>query len=361
MRRKDISFEFTNINSKLIEEAAEYRYSNKKLIRVLALAACIAVLVTVIPLSLIMNRGDQVQTPETTLTPGKDSNTDSVIVEPKPMKVIYCDASSVSPQYLETNLFKDKNIKVENFERFHIVFEWKEEFGTIDWTPDIPEKLTLSLSNKEYTANFDIAYSSSNTNNEVLKEYAKIARYKIEGTENKFIYYRVATKTIIDVDNLPVDYSNYGPNYTPKYSSEELTELARQDIKSIYGEDILEKYSTISYITLPEMFECYITFKRMINDYDTDSYITMTYTKEGELERVESNCFGMYDFTEHLLNEKELLELDKEAQELIKEKLVCEKKMMIHIDGYMCVRYVVYMGDDERGSPITAEIFFRLE
>ena len=272
MRRKDISFEFTNINSKLIEEAAEYRYSNKKLIRVLALAACIAVLVTAIPLSLIMNRGDQVQTPETTLTPGKDSTTDTVIVDPQPLKVIYCGASSVSPQYLQTTVFKDKNIKVEDFKRFHYSFEWQEEFGTIALSEDIPEKITLSLRDKEITAYFDIAYRSSNTDNEVLNEYAKIARYKIEGTENKFIYYRVNTKTIIHVDKLPVDASNYGPNYTPKYSTEELTELARQDIKSIYGEDILEKYSTISCITLPELFECYITFKRMIGDYDTDCY-----------------------------------------------------------------------------------------
>ena len=83
--------------------------------------------------------------------------------------------------------------------------------------------------------------------------------------------------------------------------------------------------------------------------------------KISTIRQYKGNCFGEYDFIEHLLNEKELLELDKEAQELIKENLVCEKKMMIHIDGYMCVRYVVYMGDDERGTPKTAEIYFRLE
>lgn len=48
MRRKDISFEFTNVNSKLIEEAAEYRSSGKKLVRVLALAACIAMMLTTV-------------------------------------------------------------------------------------------------------------------------------------------------------------------------------------------------------------------------------------------------------------------------------------------------------------------------
>lgn len=361
MRRKDISFEFTNINSKLIEEAAEYRYSNKKLIRVLALAACIAVLVTAIPLSLIMNREDQFETPETTLTPSKDSTTDTVIVDPQPLKVIYCGASSVSPQYLETNVFKDKNIKVENFASYGYRIKWEEGFEAIDWTPDIPEKLTLSLSNKEYTANFDIAYRHTNTDNEILKSYAKYARYKIEGTPKGYLYYRVETKTIVQVEGLPTTDFYVGPDYTPKYTEEEIVELACQDIKSIYGEDILKKYSIIDHYSHSSGMLHIVKFERMIGDYDTGSFIEMYYTGEGELYEYTTDKFGMYDFAEHLLNEEKLFELDKEAQELIGENLVCEKKLMIHKDGYVCVRYMLYIGDDERGTPRTIEMFFRLE
>ncbi len=360
MRRKDISLEFTNINSKLIEEAAEYRSSNKKLVRVLALAACIAVLVTAIPLSLIMNLEDPVQTPDTTLTPGKDSTTDTVIVDPKPLKVIYCDASSVSPQYLETNLFKDKNIKVESFERFHYNIVWKEEYETIPRSEDIPEKLTLSLSNKEYTANFDIAYNvTSNSSDENLKKLDQIARYKMEKTENRYVYYCIATKTIVSIDKLPIDSTHFLPPDIPKYTIEEIEELAHRDIKSIFGEKIIEKYSTISSAKLSGFFM--VVFKRMIGDYDTGSEIVMTYTWTGELFTCDVEKFEDYYFAEHLLNEKKLLEVEKEAQELIGENLVCEKKLMLHKDGYVCVRYILYIGDDERGSPITVEIFFRLE
>ena len=357
MRRKDISFEFTNINSKLIEEAAEYRSSNKKLVRVLALAACIAVLVTAIPLSLIMNRDDQVETPETTLIPGKDSTTDTVIVDPHPLKVIYCDASSVSPKYLETNLFKDKNIKVESFDYFHYNILWKEEYGTIAISEDVPEKLTLSLRDKEFTAYFDIAYRSGNTDNEVLNEYAKIARYKIEGTEKSYIYYRIETKTILQADGLPLDNTIA----ESKYTEEEIANFAYQDIKSIYGEEILEKYTINSCFSSGYGLLYFVQFKRIIGDYDTGSSIQMLYTGEGELISYGTNNFGMYDFAEHLLNEKKLLEVEKEAQDLIGENLVCEKKLMIHKDGFVCVRFLLYLGEDDNGTPKTSYVYFRLE
>ena len=371
MRKEDLSKAIGGIDPKLVESSMAYRpaMSKHRLIKIVALAACLAVIVTAIPLSLIMNREDQVEASETTvasdttLLPSKDSttsgNSDTVIVDPQPLKVIYCDASSVSPEYLETTVFKDKNIKVEDFKRFHYSLEWKEEFGTIDWTPDIPEKLTLSLSNKEYTATFDIAYSSSNTDNEVLNEYAKIARYKIEGTEDKFIYYRVNTKTIIHVDDLPRDkygISSY-EEYTPKYTEEEITELAYQDIKSIYGEEIFEKYSTTSCFSLRGIYYI-VRLQWMIGDFDTDSHIDLTYTGEGDLVRIVTDSFGAYDFTEHLLTEEKLLEVDKVAQELVGENLVHEKKLMIHVDGYMCVRYVIYY--EIEGTLNSADIFFRL-
>ena len=81
MKRSDITRELGYIDPEFIAEAASYKPRKISKIRIVALAACIAVLVTAIPLSLIMNRDDQVETPETTLTPGKDSTTDTVIVE----------------------------------------------------------------------------------------------------------------------------------------------------------------------------------------------------------------------------------------------------------------------------------------
>ena len=226
MRKEDLSKAIGDIDPKLVESSLAYRpaMSRHRLTKIVALAACLAVIVTAIPLSLIMNREDPVQTPETTLTPGKDSTTDTVIVDPKPLKVIYCDASSVSPQYLEANLFKDKNIKVESFDYFHFNVLWKEEYGTIPRSEDITEKLTLKLRDKEFTAYFDIAYCSSNTNHEILNAYAKIARYKIEGTEKGYIYYRIETKTIILTDDLPLEDTKV----EPKYTEEEIANFACQ-------------------------------------------------------------------------------------------------------------------------------------
>lgn len=361
MKKIDITSQISGIDPKYLDEALTYRAPRVNKIRVLALAACFAALVTAIPLSLIMNREDQAEAPETTLSPGKESitngNSDTVIVDPQPLKVIYCDASSVSPEYLETNFFKDKNIKVESFDYFHFNILWKEEYGTIAISEDVPEKLTLSLRNKEFTAYFDIAYCSSNTDNEVLNAYAKIARYKIEGTEKSYIYYCIGTKTIILTDDLPLEDTKV----EPKYTEEEIANFAYQDIKSIYGEELFEKYSLKHCFSDGNGLVYWVQFIRMIGDYDTGSSIQMLYTGEGELISYGTDNFGMYDFAEHLLNEEKLLEIEKEAQELIQDNLVCEKKLMIHKDGYVCVRYLLYIGDDERGSPETVYLYFRLE
>ena len=99
----------------------------------------------------------------------------------------------------------------------------------------------------------------------------------------------------------------------------------------------------------------------MVPNCDTGSSIQMMYTGEGELISYGTDNLGMYDFAEHLLNEKKLLEVEKEAQELIGENLVGEKKLMIHKDGFVCVRFLLYLGEDDNGTPKTSYVYFRLE
>jgi len=150
------------------------------------------------------------------------------------------------------------------------------------------------------------------------------------------------------------------PPDIPKYTIEEIEELAHRDIKSIFGEKIIEKYSTIFSAKLSGFFM--VGFKRMIGDYDTGSEIVMTYTLTGELFTCDVEKFEDYYFAEHLLNEKKLLEVEEEARQLIGKDFVAEKKLMLHKDGYVCVRYILYLGYNETGSITgTAYLYFRLE
>lgn len=367
MRRKDISFEFTNINSKLIEEAAEYRYSNKKLIRVLALAACIAVLVTAIPLSLIMNREDQVQTPETTQVP--DTTTNDVIVEPKPIKVVYCDANTLTLEELRQKVFKDKEVSLEEFERFYGGYQWTQNRDTqIERSEDIPEKISFTVGNKEYTGIFDLAfYANTNTTDETLKSLTKFARYKIEGTDYGVVTYRVATKKIVDIDNLHSDLPN-GPitdDKTPidRCTPEEFEAIALRDIKSIHGDTVASNYSITHSFSVGDYYHSHymITFEWSIGGYSLGTGIRMVYNYQGDLIYMTTGDFGILDVFEPLLNEKKLLETEKEAQELIGDRLVSKKYLEIHSDGYLCICYQLYLGIDEKGHPIDPQIFYRLE
>ena len=100
----------------------------------------------------------------------------------------------------------------------------------------------------------------------------------------------------------------------------------------------------------------------MIGNYDTGSFILMTYTGSGELFDLLAEKIEHYNFSEHLLNVEKLLEVEEEARQLIGNDFVAEKKLMLHKDGYVCVRYILYLGYNETGSITgTAYLYFRLE
>ena len=64
MKKIDIQREMGFIDPEFIVEAANYRHKKISKLKIVALAACLAILVTAIPLTLIMNREDQVEMPD---------------------------------------------------------------------------------------------------------------------------------------------------------------------------------------------------------------------------------------------------------------------------------------------------------
>ena len=95
MKIREIKDKMANIAPDLIEEAANYKRKRVSGIRVIAIAACLAILVTSVPLALIMSRRDNTEPPKTTeseITKPNDQN----VIPPEPLKVVYCDTEEVS-------------------------------------------------------------------------------------------------------------------------------------------------------------------------------------------------------------------------------------------------------------------------
>jgi hypothetical protein len=300
-----------------------------------------------------MSRRDETEPPKA--TESETTKDDNNVIPPEPLKVVYCDTDVMSLEELRQNFFKDKKVELQDFEELTIT--GPKELVTIERTDDIPEKLTFTLRNKEYTAVFDIAYyADSTTTNEILKSYTKYARYKIEGTERGALTYRVATKSITRISDL----SNF-PLYFNGCSEEEIIELAYQDIKSIYGEEVLSKYRFRVCSTTGNKRMIGVLFDRFIGDYSMESNFLLNYNGMGELVEIANPNLGKFDFAEHLLTEKKLKEVEKEANELMDGRLVTEKYLVIHNDGYLCVQYHLVVGYNKHGDKITTLLYYRVE
>lgn len=360
MKKHDFSYEFTNLDSKIIEGSATYKRKKVSGIRVIAIAACLAILVTSIPLALIMSRSDNTEPPKT--TESETTNDENNVIPPETFKVVYCDADSL--EELRENSIKDKQIDYKSFKQFNYTYRLLSEHPHVGYTLDIPKTMTVVIGDKEFVGVFETVYYVKDgleaAQDETLRSYQKIARYKIENpghNGNAYIYYRVQSRTILDIGWINTPDESIYPN---EYTRKEIEETAYNDIKSIYGDDILSQYS------LKELYDydannLIFEFIRKIDDYDAKSSIMMNYNYKGELSHLSTNNVGVYDMFEEYMTEEELSRIEKEAMLLFENKLVCQKELFIHNDGYLCIRYRLLIDVDESGKQKTRYIYYRVE
>ena len=118
MTNKDIYRNLGGIDPELIVEASKKRRNNGygRVVKWASLAACIAIIVTAIPVTLILNREDSkapaVTTPveDIVVTPGREEE------ENKSLNVIYCDSLMMKKEGLIQNAFNDKNVEIRDID-----------------------------------------------------------------------------------------------------------------------------------------------------------------------------------------------------------------------------------------------------
>ena len=83
MKNKDLSNAIGNINLKYVDEAENFVAKRMSLTKIVSLAACIAIIVTAIPLSLVLNR--------------EDANTDAPVVSEPVVETTEPDNTNKTP------------------------------------------------------------------------------------------------------------------------------------------------------------------------------------------------------------------------------------------------------------------------
>lgn len=334
MRRKDISFEFTNINSKLIEEAAEYRSSAKKLVRVLALAACIAVLVTAIPLTLILNRenGNAEDLPAITT---KDN---TVIDKPEPDKeeplVIFCS----SPTELKQQLKADAKVVIKDVAE-------RKDFGlsvndtVVDKKNGTPYVKTITIGNET----FEISYEESRASETFqslsthLKAYAGVDKYSTP--HNNGIYWGKPTFEFSqETGKLTRYFKGSGFINSGNLGEAELHKIALQEIYNLYGIDIAKdpnyRYECRLHPAVPQRDEYYqIIYRRYINGYETDEKIYICLDTTGQIISISQNL-GLYDEVAEMITEEKVNLAVEKFTNLFSNSSTIKDDIYLSIDNY---------------------------
>ena len=343
MRKEDLSKAIGDIDPKLVESSLAYRpaMSRHRLTRIVALAACLAVIVTAIPLALILNRESTNSDLPVVTTPAELGNKVHNI-DKKPINVIYCDADMLASQKeIQENVLKEKTVDFKVFERYTEDIDY--EYQYLEYSEDVPKSLSVFAGTEEIKCTLDYVYYTDDilSENETIRSRAKIARYKVDKEcfpdyfreSDAWVLYRVNTKEIIEL-SIPSSASlHYGP-----VTLSEARSLADRDIKTLFGEDVLSKYKCeLEYISGTYVLS--FIYRRSVGFFSTKEEIALYYDGHGKLLTVLSDYVGLYDGFESVLTEKNLLKAEEEAMYIIDGKLVENKFIIMSKDGEPCIFY----------------------
>lgn len=351
MTNKDIYRNLGGIDPELIVEASKKRGNNGygRVVKWASLAACLAIIVTAIPVTLILNREDP-KAPAVTTPVVEDNKNPGTTNPPEvdPLNVIYCSADTLAQkEEFINNALINKDLEIKEFVQFDPFYINRYEM--LEYSDDIPKKLSLNFGGKEYNCIFMSVYNTfaARTTDDNLKKYARVAKYYIEGGSNDeknggYAFYQVDTQRLVGIS---VSNPSKLQSIKGSLDKDKISSLAKKDLSKLYGEKLLSKYEMtcqkISYDGNRELFV--IDFIKKIGEFDTTERITVKYNTAGMFLSLSTRDLGVFDTVENTINEKLLLATEAEALKVYDGKLVDHKYLMIGNDGkpyiFTCLKY----------------------
>lgn len=336
MKNKDLSNAIGNINLKYVEEAENFTAKRMSLTKIVSLAACIAILVTAIPMSLILNRKDvsENSTPITTVENVNNNNPQNE----EDFEIIYCSAESIAKkqEHIRKTLENEK-LQVKEFVPLTIsVFLEKEKIG---YNENVPQKLEVTLSGVSYSFDFMYVYNYNaiKSTNETVQSYAMIAKYQLANDDGLrgTILYCVESGLIVEF------HVKYDKDFciNGDMTADEIQKIAKKDLAYLYGEEKLADFQFERIVESSTLGFCAV-YRRYVGIYKTDEVIITSYTHSGVLYDIFTWYLGIYDIAAEYMNEAVLAAAEKEAVEKFGGRLVLDHLLVMGLDGvpYMCAK-----------------------
>lgn len=376
MKNSDLSNAIGNVNLKYIEEMENYTSKRMSLTKIVSLASCIAILVTAIPLSLILNREAPNESTPIITTPNKTEMKDPDNLESK--NVIFCDSLTAKKEWWIKHAFDDENVEVKDAEKFGIYSQAFSHESTIPVdVEDVPAEINITIGGTSICGIFEYVYYTSGTErvtDEALKANNKIAKYKItsingeireETLSSKFdeLLYNVTAKEIIAFHTEAV------PMYSESNLMEDkILEIAKKDVTDLYGKDFLTKYSyriSANYKELTALgeggWQYFVVFDRKMGEFEVDEKVMLSYNGNGQLYQILPVNLNAFDGIESKITEKALIDVEEKALKLLDGRLVNRKELQISTNGDIYVYYSYLLNEEDEGYPNKVYGNFRIK
>jgi len=366
MKNRDLSNAIGNIDLKYVDEAESFTAKRMSLTKIVSLAACIAIIVTAIPLSLILNREDTNKNDSIITTPNnvemKDPNNSEI------NNVVFCDSLTTKKEWWIKHAFDDENVEVKDAEEFGIYLQGYSHESTIPVdVEDVPAEINITIGGTSICGIFEYVYYTSGTErvtDEALKANNKIAKYKItsingeireENLSSKFdeLLYNVTAKEIIAFHTEAV------PMYSESNLMEDkILEIAKKDVTDLYGEDFLTKYSYRIAANYKEPtalgeggWQYFVMFDRKMGEFEVDEMVMLSYNGNGQLYQILPVNLNAFDGIESKITEKAIKDVEEKALKLLDGRLVNRKELQINTNGEIYVYYSYMLNEEDEGYP----------
>ena len=335
MKKEDIFNAFEELDPKFVEEAAPKMNKVKKntfVLRIAAVAACVALIVSAIVVStLMLNREDENQ-----------PDVPSDVTEPNNEKKKYEMYVNVSAgESVDTNISANENVVLKPADQKN--FSLFSGENKIDIPENIPNSINLKIGEKSYSLNCHSAVTTAIDNSQKFKDLGTIVKYHNEEATVEII---AATEEIA----LFIDYE-VSRNIDGDFSADEAKQAAEILFTQLYGEDFLDDYEYDKTATTNNESEKthYLYYKRTVWGFETDDYIMIRYNFNGELVAFNAYGKGMMEFAEEDLTKEDIEGAIAAVTETFSDSwLIGNHKIVLDAEGdYYLMTYLVHADGDE--------------
>ena len=297
MKKEDIFEALGDIDADVVLSAAPKMPARKKntfVLRLVAVAACIALLVSAVVVStLLLNREDENQPDVPSDSNESDNPTELPVKEVE--YFMYADfATSSSGEASDSKIpFKSNGEKIFSNTRL----------AKVDKPENAPDTVEITIQGKKYSAEYlssEITYLFSS---EKFREFMPISVYS---DRNRDYMIELDAKGTLRL------FIDFEPNRKAdgNFTEEEAIEKARAIVAELYGDEVFDRYNEVRAIYSENNGgrekAFYVYFERKIFGMNTEDNISLDFNMEGELLAINAKKMGTTANAEQDLTQEDI-------------------------------------------------------